>query len=135
MTSKLSVDTIQGVSQAGNITIQGEGTAETNLQQGLCKAWYNLIGSGTAALRDSFNISGITDNGTGSYTGAFSSNMGNDDYSGGVVDSNNADVASAVHTRWRSGGVATSSVESNTYYNGAAADPTLLGVSINGDLA
>ena len=48
MTSKLSVDTIQGVSQAGNITIQGEGTAETNLQQGLCKAWYNLIGSGTA---------------------------------------------------------------------------------------
>ena len=39
MTSKLSVDTIQGVSQAGNITIQGEGTAETNLQQGLVKMW------------------------------------------------------------------------------------------------
>ena len=128
MASILRVDTL-------TYAISNNSTAMSTIKQGTAKAWYNLVGSGTAALRDSFNISGITDNGTGSYTGAFSSNMGNANYSGGVVDSNNADVASAVHTRWRSGGVATSSVESNTYYNGAAADATIVGVSVMGDLA
>ena len=79
MTSKLSVDTIQGVSQAGNITIQGEGTAETNLQQGLAKAW--LQGTTSAGLSDSFNISGGTDVGTGEYTYAISNNMANNQWS------------------------------------------------------
>jgi hypothetical protein len=123
------------LSTSGQITGTAKSVDTDYVVSGSAKAWYNLIGTGTAALNDSLNISGITDNGTGSYTGAFSSNMGNATYSGGVVDSNNADVASAVHTRWRSGGVATSSVESNTYYNGAAADATIVGVSINGDLA
>tara|TARA_R110000803_G_scaffold205325_1_gene271913 strand:+ start:324 stop:725 length:402 start_codon:yes stop_codon:yes gene_type:complete len=123
------------LSTSGQISGTAVSVDTDYLAYGSAKAWYNLIGTGTAALRDSFNISGITDNGTGSYTGTFSSNMGNDDYAGGVVDSNNADVASAVHTRWRSGGIATSSVESNTYYNGAVADPTFVGVLVNGDLA
>ena len=58
MTSKLSVDTIQGVSQAGNITIQGEGTAETNLQQGLAKAW--LQGTTSAGLSDLQRVTMLT---------------------------------------------------------------------------
>lgn len=32
------------------------------------KAWVNFNGTGTVAIRDSFNVSSITDNGTGSYT-------------------------------------------------------------------
>ena len=80
MTSKLSVDTIQGVSQAGNITIQGEGTATTNLQQGLAKAWASFNGS-SDAIGDSFNTSGITDNGSADYSVGFTNNMGNANYS------------------------------------------------------
>ena len=83
MTSKLSVDTIQGVSQAGNITIQGEGTAETNLQQGLAKAWFHIVsgGAGTIALGDSFNATSITDGGTGTYNFNIANDMGNAVYS------------------------------------------------------
>jgi len=82
MTSKLSVDTIQGVSQAGNITIQGEGTAETNLQQGLAKAWANFTGITTTAVRDSFNVASLTDVGTGKTNVVYTTTMGNVNYSG-----------------------------------------------------
>jgi hypothetical protein len=38
------------------------------LGRGSAKAWVNFNGSGTVAIRSSFNVSSITDNGTGSYT-------------------------------------------------------------------
>ena len=34
----------------------------------LCRAWVNFNGTGTVAIRASFNVSSITDNGTGQYT-------------------------------------------------------------------
>ena len=64
-------------SASGNMTVPGEGgTAVTNLQQGLSKAFLNMDGTGTIANRDSHNISGITDSGTGNYEFSFSTNMG-----------------------------------------------------------
>lgn len=39
----------------------------------IAKAWVNFNGTGTVAIRDSFNVSSITDNGTGDYTINFSS--------------------------------------------------------------
>ena len=70
------------VDSSGQVTIRGEGSATTtNLQQGLTKAWVNLNGTGTAAISDSFNISGLTDDGTGSYTVSFTNDMGNALYS------------------------------------------------------
>jgi hypothetical protein len=35
---------------------------------GSAKAWVNFNGTGTVAIRASFNVSSITDNGTGDYT-------------------------------------------------------------------
>ena len=68
-------------SAAGNLTVTGEGgTAVTNLQQGLSKAFLNLNGTGTIANRDSHNISGITDSGTGNYEFSFTTNMGSANY-------------------------------------------------------
>ena len=62
--------------------VVGEGgTNTTNLQQGLGKAWVNLNGTGTAALRDSYNVSGITDNGTGDYTTTWATAMSSGNYS------------------------------------------------------
>ena len=48
---------------------------------GSAKAWVNFDGTGTVAIRSSFNTSSITDNGVGNYTQNYSSSMLNDDYS------------------------------------------------------
>ena len=50
------------------------------LSQFTAKAWVNFDGTGTAAIRDSHNVSSITDNGTGDFTVTFSNNMGNTNY-------------------------------------------------------
>lgn len=49
----------------------------------LCTAWVNFDGTGTVAIRDSFNVSSITDNGTGDYTVNFATPMANTNYSVG----------------------------------------------------
>ena len=63
-----------------SLTVQGEGTNTTDLQQGLAKTWVNFNGNSTIATRDSLNNASLTDNGTGDYTVNFTNNMGNDDY-------------------------------------------------------
>ena len=66
MTSQLNVDTIKGQTAETSITIQGENSATTNLQQGLAKAWLgNALDSSQAITGDTFNCSGFTDVGTG----------------------------------------------------------------------
>ena len=51
--STLNVDALVGVSSANAITVRGEGSATTSLQQGLAKSWCNWNGIGTIAIRDS----------------------------------------------------------------------------------
>ena len=78
--STLVIDTIQGKTTAGSVNVRGEGSTNTNLQQGLCKAWANFDESGTAAIRDNFNVTDLTDNGTGYFTVNLTNAMGSDDY-------------------------------------------------------
>ena len=75
-------NTVIANASAGSSTITGEGgSTTTNLQQGLCKAWGKFDGTaGSVAYSDSFNMSGLTDNGTGEFTFTYSNNMSNDDY-------------------------------------------------------
>ena len=81
MASILKVNTLTGVTAAGTIAVTAEGgTVTTNLQQGLAKAWINFNGTGTIATRDSFNISSIGDDGTGSYTITINNDMANANY-------------------------------------------------------
>ena len=42
---------------------------------GTCKAWANFKGTGTVALSSAFNVSTVTDNGTGEYTINYTTNM------------------------------------------------------------
>lgn len=81
--SEVKTDKLTGVGTAGSIVVTGEGNSTTtNLQQGLAKAWVNFDGTASgAAARDSFNVSGMTDNGTGDYTVTYSSALANADYS------------------------------------------------------
>lgn len=58
------------------------GTVPTEtLRRGSAKARLNLNGSGTIAIRDSFNTSSVTDNGAGDYTQNFTSAFSTVNYS------------------------------------------------------
>tara|TARA_R110001606_G_scaffold4238_1_gene19845 strand:- start:266 stop:1021 length:756 start_codon:yes stop_codon:yes gene_type:complete len=57
------------------ITNDGRG-----LSQFTAKAWVNFNGEGTVAMRDSHNVSSITDSGTGLYKVNFANNMANANY-------------------------------------------------------
>lgn len=50
-------------------------------KKAVIKAWINFNGTGTIAINDSFNASGITDNGTGDYTITWDTNFANINYS------------------------------------------------------
>ena len=54
--------------------------ATQNGMTGIAKAWVNFNGTGTVAIRSSFNVSSITDNGTGDYTVNFTTAMPNANY-------------------------------------------------------
>lgn len=43
--------------------------------RGSAKAWADIIGTGTIALRDSLNVASVTDNGTGDYTFNYTANF------------------------------------------------------------
>lgn len=62
--------------------IKGEGTATTNIQQGLCKSWVN---HDQATVSDSFNIASVTDNSVGDYGDNFTNNMANANYCAGGI--------------------------------------------------
>ena len=47
----------------------------------LCKAWVNFNGTGTVAIRAAYNVSSITDNGTGDYTVNFTTALADANYS------------------------------------------------------
>jgi hypothetical protein len=72
--STLKLDTI--ASRDGT-----ESTDVTNVINGSAKAWVNFNGTGTVAIRDSFNVSSITDNSTGNYTVTFTNALSNANYS------------------------------------------------------
>ena len=46
----------------------------------MCRAWVNFNGTGTVAIRQSGNVSSITDNGTGDYTVNFTTAMTDANY-------------------------------------------------------
>ena len=71
---ELHTNTLKGTTTAGSIAVQGENTATTNLQQGLCKDWINCS-SDWGTVNDSFNNASVTDVTTGKGTFNFTNNM------------------------------------------------------------
>ena len=67
--------TASGTLGGNSITVQGEGSATTNLQQGLLKCWSTVEMDNSNNIPDSFNSSGITDNGTGTPQFLFTNSM------------------------------------------------------------
>ena len=119
-----------------SVTIQGEGTATTNLQQGLAKAWLTLDGTGTIATADSFNIATTTDHDTGQYSYTYSNNIGTTKHpvTGSVVGSTSSNYFSFAASR----GVAQATTGSgiNTkHHSGATDDQNHVHFVTHGDLA
>jgi hypothetical protein len=111
----------------GAVTTAKMGSAE---QSGLAKAWVNFNGQGTVAIRASYNVSSITDNGTGDYTVNFTTAMVDANYSavvtsGGFVTTDRTILGSAYS-------LSTSSVKANTAVctNAAYYDATIVSVAI-----
>ena len=73
MASILRVNTITDASSNNSI-------ATSIVASGSAKTWFNYTMVTTTAFRDSFICSGITDNGTGDTTIAFTSSFSNNDY-------------------------------------------------------
>ena len=114
------------------------GSIATNfVVEGSCKSWVNVNGSGSAGstlMRDSFNISSDTDNGTGSYTLAFSTSMNNANYaaSSGTTNATDAGTYNPAGICDRATGSYRMDIESSS---SSQADPGIADATIFGDLA
>jgi hypothetical protein len=70
---------------SGNI-LTSNGTAWTSgVSTGIAKAWVNFNGTGTVAIRASYNVSSITDNGTGDYTVNFTNALPDANYATNIT--------------------------------------------------
>tara|TARA_S200002703_G_scaffold144536_1_gene138267 strand:+ start:733 stop:1107 length:375 start_codon:yes stop_codon:yes gene_type:complete len=124
MASILRVNTLTDASS-------GNSTAMSTINQGTAKAWSNVNGTGTIAINDSFNVSGVTDNSLGDITNTFSNAMSNTSYvmtiSGGYVNDDGMARYSEATANWRT-----------YYYNEGtrdAKDGSVNSSAIHGDLA
>jgi hypothetical protein len=80
--------TIAAPAVAGTTTLTLPATTGTVLNDatvGVCRAWVNFNGTGTVAIRASFNVTSITDNGTGDYTVNFTTAMTDANYVANVT--------------------------------------------------
>jgi len=144
--STLVTNTITGLSTAANITIgstpvvsasansltiRGEGSAQTSIQQGLAKAWARIDGTGTAALDDSFNCASLTDNGTGDYSVAITNDMSSvDTYY--VIEGQYINSATTNGVDWAN---STAAVVRYKVFDSSATDRDPVGFACIGDLA
>lgn len=95
---------------------------------GSAKAWVNFNGTGTVAIRASFNVSSITDNNTGDYTLNFTAAMADTNYAG--IGSAGSDVASGLIEVNGTKTTTTQRVLSKNGTNNTTADQSLISVAI-----
>jgi hypothetical protein len=127
MASELRVNTLKDAS--GNNSVGMSYVAE-----GTAKSWSLINGTGTIAVRDTFNVASITDGGTGYYRNNLTSSMSTVNYTciGGVRNSSDGDCF------WQSLNDlnATSHYQSYSMQSDTTAkDAQYLNASIEGDLA
>ena len=118
---------------ANSMTIRGEGTAQTSIQQGLCKCWAQIEGDITS-YRDSFNTSSLTDVSTGRPRVTYTNNMSNDDAS--LTMAHQYSSASGSGAFFANVGARNTAYhEHNHYENGSLTDGEAYNDSVHGDLA
>ena len=127
MASELRVNNLKDA--AGNNSIGMSYVAE-----GSAKVWINFNGTGTIATRDSFNVTSITDGGTGLYTVTIANDMGNVNYSttGAAGENDDSGGNRSLGLRARAAG----SQNLRGFRDGVSADDMAeMCIQITGDLA
>tara|TARA_Y100000389_G_scaffold175321_1_gene185983 strand:- start:484 stop:939 length:456 start_codon:yes stop_codon:yes gene_type:complete len=134
---EIKTNTFKGQTTAGSIAVQSEGTATTNLQQGLAKAWINFDGTASgAAARGSLNLASMTDTSTGVYvcnlTNAFANTndcAATSSASAATTGSDNRNISTTL--------TSASAIDSrvSNAASGAVLDTSINYVSAYGDLA
>ena len=119
--------------------IKGEGTATTNLQQGLAKSWINYAQNGDT-IKDSLNISSVSDNSTSEFTVVMTNVMANINYSTHGSMAPNFGVATGYGMSMYQDGSAESVPTTASYFirtvgsNGSGYDSKYNMISVHGDL-
>ena len=116
------------ISGTNGVTFPDSTSMQTGQQA--CKAWVNFNGTGTVAIRGSYNVSSITDNGTGDYTVNFTVAMPDANYA--VVGSSALDniLNRGPRTVNTTGGYNTNSMRVNTVLSTGSEDQQLINVTI-----
>ena len=129
MASTLKINTLTGVTTAGSIDVTAEGNSTTtNLQQGLVKAWadYTTSSGGNSINGSGFNISSISDVGTGDVRLNYTNNMADANYSGfastAAVGLNHIDDQDTTRQRCRTYSDLSTEADRNHAYFGVVGD-------------
>ena len=119
-------------SSANSMSIRGEGSNQTIIQQGLAKVWAH-VAAGGGSLPDSLNCSSIDDDGTGEYGINFSNNMGSANYSAtSTITFNNS--GSNQLRNFLSESKATTSVEMDSSYINADSNAIVYDIETSGSV-
>jgi len=109
-------------------------TAVDSVKNGTAKTWVNFDGTGTIAARDSHNLSGLTDNGTGDYQINISSAMNNSNYYVGESGCNNT-TQEIRHNNGLTRTTTAVQIECRSNNASTYVDCAYAGVALQGDLA
>ena len=85
-----TLNTVNITNGTDSITVEGA-------VKGSAKAWVNFNGTGTVAIRASYNVSSITDNGTGDYTVNFTNALTDANYAAVAGAGNGDDTTSFIN--------------------------------------
>lgn len=115
-----------------NIT-DGTNSVETvYVARGSAKAWAQLTGTGTVSLNESFNVSSLTDAGTGVYNLALTNSFASSNYAGASSASNGTNTFE--HHHYTKGNVSVFGLRSATAV-GSFDDAGNVAGAVWGDLA
>jgi hypothetical protein len=98
------------------------------------RAWVNLNGTGTVAIRGDENVSSITDNSTGSYTANYSNNFADANYAASGVVNNIGQGAECWQIHSTSQVPTASLIRVHSTRSGASFDATFVNVMVTGNM-
>ena len=99
-----------------------------------CRAWINFNGTGTVAIRDSFNVAALTDNNDGRYEITFTTAMSSANYCPVMFNnSTSTQHYESFDNQWGGGmTLATTTLKVSSYGNSAWADSAMFHVVVFG---
>ena len=124
--SNIRAGTISGVNGTDPVTLT---------KQSAAKAWVNFNGTGTIAIRDSLNVSSLTDNGTGVYSVSLTNSFSAVNYATGLGCDNQAGVTSFASMATDDRAVGSISLLTTQFLSNIFFDCENVDCSFNGDLA